>query len=67
LLGAAAAIRESVGSELDHTEREQHGLLMQRLGERLGDSFRPAWHEGGALSAVEAVDLALASLELSTA
>jgi hypothetical protein len=33
----------------------------------LGDGFTSAWQDGGALSAVEAVDLALASLQSRTA
>ena len=63
LLGAAAAIREEIGKELEPFERELHGEVLLRLQEELGDAFEAARSEGAAMTRSEAMALVVECLE----
>jgi hypothetical protein len=57
LLGAAAAIREEIGRELEPFERELHDEVLVRLQEELGDEFEAARLEGVAITRSDAMAL----------
>ena len=66
LAGAAETLRELLGTSVPPGEQADHEALLLAMRVALGeDLFAAAWAEGRALSADEAVDLALA-LELPT-
>ena len=57
LLGAAAALREAVGSPLTPVERDAHEREVAGLRATLGDArFDEAWSAGQALSLQQAAD-----------
>jgi len=61
LLGAAEALRESVGVDLAPTERETHETTTAAVREALGEKrFSAAWHLGRDLSLEDAIAYALA-------
>ena len=57
LLGAAAAIREEIGRELEPFQKELHDEVRVRLQEELGDEFEAAHSEGAAMTRGEAMAL----------
>jgi len=60
LLGAAEAVRESLGVSLAPAERATHDETVAALGAALGEKrFRAAWLAGGALPLDDAVAFAL--------
>jgi predicted ATPase len=68
LLGAAAALRESIGAPLPPGERAAQDRLVAALSDALGEaSFDAEWHRGRLLDVGEVVAVALADHESSTA
>jgi predicted ATPase len=63
LLGAAASIREEIGKELEPFEKALHDEVLVRMQTELGDAFEDARLEGVAMTASEAMALAVEYLE----
>jgi hypothetical protein len=62
LLGAAAALRESLGTPLPPVERPEHERLCAAIRARLGEqAFAAAWERGRTMELEDAVALALAT------
>jgi hypothetical protein len=62
-LAAASAYRETIGYELDATDRALHEETLEKLRAQLGeDAFAAAWTEGRLLSPEDAAMLAVESM-----
>ncbi len=60
LWGAAAALRETIGSPLSPADREKQGREMTAVRERMGaDAFAEAWAQGRAMTMEQAIEYAL--------
>jgi predicted ATPase len=63
ILGAAAALRDDLGIELNPHEGRRHDDVIDRLRHALAPDFDRAWQEGGEMTIPDAVTLALESLD----
>jgi predicted ATPase/class 3 adenylate cyclase len=64
IFGAASALRASVGSSIDATDRPDYERTIRGLQTAIGDqAFQVAWEAGVALTLEQAVDLALTELD----
>jgi tetratricopeptide (TPR) repeat protein len=66
LWGAAAALRETIGSPLPPAAQEQHEREMMAVRETLGeDAFAAAWAKGQAMTMEQAIEYALSEPEVT--
>lgn len=66
IYGAASALRASVGSAIDATDRPDYERTIAELQTAIGEqAFQAAWERGVAMTLKQAIDLALTEQELN--